>query len=69
MNGVQSPNAFDRKGARGMGEDRFSHAHNMTTAGKPPKREQRCSLLLDGDPLREASTKYRTAGFGNCQRT
>jgi len=66
MNGVQSTDGFDRKGASSMGEDRVSHAHNMTTAGKSLKSAQRCSLLLRRDASREVSAKHGAACFGNC---
>ncbi len=64
MNGIQSTNRFNRKGASGMSQDRLSDTHNVTTPGKPLQGEQRGSLLLSRDPSREARTKNSAAGFG-----
>ena len=64
MNCVQSADRFNRKGASGMGKDRLGDAHDVTTPGKPLQGEQCRSLLLRGDPSREARTKNGAAGFG-----
>lgn len=65
MDGVQSTDGFHRKRSPGMCKNRVSKAHDITTAGKPLEREQRCSLLLYVDPSREVSAKHCAACFGN----
>ena len=64
MNGIQSADRFDRKWASGMGEDRLSDAHYVTTPDKPLQGEQCCSLLPSCNLSREACAKNGAAGFG-----
>ena len=68
MNGVQSADRFNRKGASGMGKDRLRDTHDVTTAGKLLQGEQCRALLRSGDPSREARTKNGAVGLGKRER-
>ncbi len=68
VNGVQSSDRLDRKGAASPGKDRLSDTHDVATPMKPRKGEQGCPLLLSRDPSPEARAKNGATGFGKRDR-